>query len=59
MKLRMILHWLSRHWKNIRMALLRKDWQIYQIIATKKTLDRMYDNGLVDEWQDINNFKGE
>lgn len=55
----MILHWLSRHWKNIRMALLRKDGQIYQIIATKKTLDRMYDNGLVDEWQDINNFKGE
>lgn len=59
MKLIMILHWLSRHWKNIKLAFIRKDGCIYQIIATRKTLHNLYKDGVIDEWQDINNFKGE
>lgn len=55
----MILHWLSKHWKSIKLAFIRKDGRIYQIIATKKTLHRMYSDGVVDEWQEILNFKGE
>lgn len=59
MKLRMILHWLSKHWKSIKLAFIRKDGCIYKIIATRKTLHRMYADGVIDEWQDTNNFKGE
>lgn len=56
----MILCWLLRHWKNIKLAFIRKDGRIYHIIATKKTLRRMYKNGAIDEWQDtIISTKGE
>ena len=55
----MILHWLSKHWKSIKLAFIRKDGCIYKIIATRKTLHRMYADGVIDEWQDTNNFKGE
>ena len=48
----MILHWLLKHWKNIKLAFIRKDGCIYQVIATRKTLHRMYRDGAIDEWQD-------
>ena len=47
----MILQWLLKHWKTIKLAFIRKDGCIYQIIATRKTLHRMYKDGVIDEWQ--------
>lgn len=55
----MISQWLLKHWKNIKLAFIRKDGCIYQIAATRETLHRMYRDGAIDEWQDINDFKGE
>lgn len=49
----MILQWLSKHWKNIKLAFIRKDGQVYQIIATRNTLHRMYLDKVVDEWQEV------
>ena len=56
MKLTTIFCWLSKHWKSIKLAFIRKDGCIYQVIATRKTLHRMYEDGVIDEWQDNNNF---
>ena len=55
----MILCWLLKHWKSIKLAFIRKDRCIYNIIATRKTLHNMYKDKVIDEWQDTNNFKGE
>ena len=53
MKLRMILLLLSKRWKNIRYAYIRKSGRVGKIIATKRFLDRLYETGMIDEWQEI------
>ena len=53
MKLKMILLLLSKHWKNIKYAYIRKSGRVKKIIATKRFLDRLYEKGIIDEWQEI------
>ena len=53
MKLKMTLPWLSKRWKNIKYAYIRKSGRVRKIIATKRFLNRLYEKGIIDEWQEI------
>ena len=53
MKLKMTLPWLSKRWKNIKYAYIRKSGRVRKIIATQRFLNRLYEKGIIDEWQEI------
>lgn len=60
MKLKMISHWLLKHWKTIKFAYIYKHGKKHRIIATRETLNNLYKYNVIDDWHEINNlFKGD